>query len=159
MADESIVDVTSTCVLEFLSFLKANPNVAGIYRTAVYTIVASLDAQVAQAELVIAQFVSFITIQDVILNSYNAIVQQFTSQLSNLPFNEFKDCPGISNLVKFINDNIDPYKFNIPLIGNINLKDELYDQSRRKSYLQFLQNANETKKKFRNELLSTLDFI
>ena len=163
MANDTIVDITSTCVQEFLAFLKANPNIAGIYRAAVYSLVASLDAQVAQAEAVIAQALVIVNIQDVILQSYNSIVQQLTSQLANIPFNQFKNCPGISDIVKFINTQIDPYIINVdlPIVGKvyINLRDEIYDQSRRKSYLESLQKVNDTRKILRQDLLNTLNFI
>lgn len=160
MADnETVIDIASTCVQEFLGFLKANPNVASIYRTAVYTLVATLDAQISQAEAVAAQLAGFIAIQDVILQSYDSIVKSLTSKLSSLPFSQFKECPGISNMVKFVNENIDLYKITLPVIGTINVRDELNDQKRRKSYLQFLQNVNASKRKFREDLLKTLDFV
>lgn len=161
MAD--IIDITSACVTEFFAFLKANPNIAGLYRAAVFSLVATLDQQIAAGTAVIAQLTILVNIQDVALQTYNSIVQQLTSQLSNLPFNQFKTCPGISDLVKFINTNIDPYNINvdIPLIGNIkvNLKDELYDQSRRKSYLEDLSRVNKDREALREFLTKSLTLI
>lgn len=161
MAD--IIDTGSVCVQEFFSFLKANPNIAGLYRAAVFSLVTTLDQQIAAGTVVIAQFTVLVNVKDVALQAYAGIVEGLTSQLANLPFKEFKECPGINDLVKFINTNIDPYNIDveIPLVGHIkvNLKDELYDQSRRKSYLEDLSRANKDREALRDSLIKTLSFL
>lgn len=162
MAD--IIDTSSPCVQEFFAFLKANPNLKATYNTAVQALIATIDAQIATAESVIAQLTVAINIQDTILQGYNAIIQGLTSQIAAIPFNEFKTCPGISDLVQFINKNIDPYNLNVTvpfttLTIKVNVKESLYDQEGRKSYLEFLQSAQKERQALRDFLTKSLTLI
>jgi len=143
------------CFKEFLRFLIANPFLAASYRAMVQAVIMTLDQQIAEATLVIAQYTALLQIEDILLRGYDSIVRQFTSQLGVLPFNQFKECVSVSHVVDFINKNIDPY--NLPLVGNI--KKKLYDNERKKSYLEFLQKANQDRIKFRDDLLASLNAL
>ena len=149
-------DITqSQCVQEFLNFLKANPFLLSSYKTMVNTVVASLDQQIAQYNLIIFQLSAIASIDETAVNSYLAIVKQVTSILSPLHFEEFKTCPGISQLVNLINTQIDPY--NIPLVGNV--KNIIYESKRRRQYINKLQLDNDKRSKLKKDLQNTLNSL
>jgi len=158
--DLPLIDTTSACFKEFINFLIVNPGLATAYRTMVTTVVTLLDQQITQYQLVIAQMVMVVNVQDLLLQSYKSIADQIASQIYAVPFNSFKDCPGVSDIVKWTNQNINLYKIKIPFTEiTIDINKALYEQSERKSYLAGLENANLARQKFRDELIKTLSFL
>jgi hypothetical protein len=149
-------DITvENCVKEFLRFVKANNVLLAAYKNMINTVVASIDMQIAEAELVIGQLVLVASLDDVLLNAYDAQVKQLTSMFGSMGFDQFKTCPGISQLVKLLNTQIDPY--NLPLIGNI--KNRIYESKKRKRYIDILKQMNEFRAKLKKDLQSTLNFL
>ena len=143
------------CLIEFLRFLKVNPVLLSAYKTMVNSIIASIDASIAEMEMRIIQLQAIFDVENTLLTSYDSIVKQTTSLLNTIPFNQFKQCTPISSIVKLINDNIDPY--NLPLIGNI--KNRIYNQKRRKAYLENVKLLRDERKWLKELLQATVEFL
>lgn len=149
-------DITlQNCVKEFLKFVAANPLLLSAYKSMINTVVVAIDMQYAEAELIIGQLGLIASLDDVLLNAYDAEVKKITSLLGSFGFDQFKTCPGISQLVTLLNTQIDPY--NLPLIGNV--KNKIYESKKRKGYINTLQQMNENRAKLKKDLQSTLNFL
>lgn len=155
MADTPYDWTQDPCLKEFLDFLVANPFLLASYKTLVQGIVASLEAMIAAAELTIVQYSLMLDFETLLLAGYETLVKQVTDQLNIFPWDKFKDCVPVSNLIKQINKEVDPY--NLPLIGNV--KNMLYDHNRKKAFLEFIERTQKDRKKFKDQLLKTLDAL